>query len=500
MKIIHIAGLAVTGLILASSCSKQYLDKSDPTKVGTELFYKDAKQVEQAVNGVYGTLQGLTNNAWLLFEQITDNTTIDLNPADRGGAGSTETFEFFNVNSGNGYIQDYYSGAYNSIYNINIALQKMQGGELSEEDRLLNEGQLKFIRAYVYFELVQAFGEVIVITEPLADPQLSYDYARKPVDTAYALIIQDLNDAVAGLPESYPAEGIGRATKGAALTLLGKVHLTRKEYPEAQEALSQVLSLGYSLVPNYADIFDPEKKNGPESIFDVQYQGGNDQGEWSGFVYWMAPRISEGFVTGWPQSSPAGFNIPTNDIINTYEPDDKRKEASIGLDFNSPVTGELIPYTKKYAHPHTIYNRTDDNWPVLRYSDALLMLAEAINEQSGPNGDAYTYINDVRDRAGLPPVAGLDQSKFRDTLMHERRIELAFENWRWFDLKRTKTTAELAAFMNAYGAKEKANPTVQRQGVPFSTLDYVFDEFEALLPIPNREILTNSSLVQNPGY
>jgi len=159
-----------------------------------------------------------------------------------------------------------------------------------------------------------------------------------------------------------------------------------------------------------------------------------------------------------------------------------------------------VPYIKKYDHVHAIYGRTDDNWPVLRYSDVLLMLAEAINEQGAPTTEAYTYLNKVRHRAGLSDLSGLSQAVFRDTLAHERRVELAFENWRWFDLKRTMTPAELTTFLNNYAAKEKANPTVTRQGVPYSNTDYVFSEYEALFPLPANELIVNPKLTQNNGY
>jgi hypothetical protein len=187
-------------------------------------------------------------------------------------------------------------------------------------------------------------------------------------------------------------------------------------------------------------------------------------------------------------------------MIAAYEPGDLRKDVSVGLDFHSPVTDSLVPYIKKYDHVHTIYGRTDDNWPVLRYADVLLMLAEAINEQSGPTAEAYGYLNEVRQRAGLGQLSGLDKQTFQDKVFRERRVELAFENWRWFDLKRTKTPEELTQFLNNYATGEKANPTVTRQGIPYSTSDYIFQPYMALFPIPSAEILVNDKIIQNPGY
>ena len=500
-KIIIILGIAVC--FAQFSCNKEFLSKTDPTRIGANDFYKDQTELQQAVNGVYGQLQGIINSQWLYNELISDNTTVDFNPGDRGQAPSIEAFEFWTVNSGTGNINNMYVSYYNTLFNINNALSKLQNlatTTIPDSIKSRFEGQLKFLRGYYYFELTQYFGDVILITEPLDVPSKAWDYEREPQAQVYTQIETDLKDAVASLPVKYTGADVGRATKGAALTLLGKVYLTQKKYPDAVTTLSQVLPLGYSLVPNYADVFDPQKKNGPESIFEVQYQGGNDLGEWSSFIYTFAPRISAGAVTGWPQSNPGGWNIPTNDIIDTYEDGDKRKSASIGLDFKSPITGDVVPYIKKYDHPHSIYGRTDDDWPVLRYSDALLMLAESINEQTGPTAEASGYLNQVRERAGLKAVSGLDKQAFREKVLHERRVELAFENWRWFDLKRTKTAEELTQFLNAYGAKEKANPTVTRQGTPYSAGDYIFQPYEVLYPIPNNEILVNAKLAQNNGY
>lgn len=483
------------------SCKKDFLSKTDPTRVGANDFYKNETELGQAVTGVYGQLQGIINGQWLYNELPSDNTTIDFNPGDRGQAPSIEAFEFWTVNSGTGNINNMYVSYYNALYNINNTLVKLGSATtISDSVKAKFEGQLKFIRGYYYFELTQYFGDVILITEPLEVPSKAWDYARVPQAQVYTQIETDLKDAVSMLPARYTGSDIGRATKGAALSLLGKVYLTEKKYPDAVSTLQQVLTLGYSLVPNYADVFDPQKKNGPESVFEIQYQGGNDLGEWSSFIYTFAPRLSKGAVTGWPQSNPGGWNIPTNDMIASYEPGDLRKAASVGLDFKSPITGDVVPYIKKYDHTHSIYGRTDDDWPVLRYSDVLLMLAEAINEQTGPTSDAFGYLNQVRQRAGLPTVSGLDKQAFRDKVLHERRVELAFENWRWFDLKRTQTPEQLTQFLNDYGAIEKANPTVTRQGTPYSSGDYIFQSYEVLYPIPNNEILVNAKLAQNQGY
>jgi len=487
-------------VLLPVACKKSYLEKSDPTGINTDLFYKDQKQVDQAVNGAYGTLQGIAGNQWLFNELPTDNTTIDFNPGDRGQAPRLESFEYFTWNSGTPNINDMYIAHYNAIYNVNNTLLRMQKAVLADSLRPGYEGELKFMRAYLYFELVQYFGDVILITKPLDLPADAWTYLRESQDKVYTQIINDLKDAAAGLPAQYPAAGKGRATKGAALSLLGKVYLTRKQYPECVAALDQVLTLGYNLVTDYADAFDPAKKNGPESVFEIQYKGEDETGEWSSFIYTFAPRLSKGAVTGWPQSNPGGWNIPTNDLIAAYEAGDKRKAAAVGLDFKSPITGDVVPYIKKYAHTHATYGRTDDNWPVLRYADVLLMLAEAINEQGAPTGEAYGYLNSVRNRAGLGDVSGLTQQSFRDTIAHERRVELAFENWRWFDLKRTMTPAQLTAFLNNYAAKEKASPTVSRQGVPYSNTDYIFQDFKYVYPLPSAEILLNTKLTQNKDY
>lgn len=483
------------------SCSKDFLNKTDPTRIGTELFFKDQVQVDQAVNGVYAQLQGITNSAYIFKEMTSDNTTFDLNPLDRGGAAGWEAFEFSTVNSGNGEISNLWNQYYRVMYNVNNTLGRLPASSITDASKKQVDGELKFLRALLYFDMVQYWGDVVLVTKTLETPDEAFNQLRVPQAQVYTQIETDLKDAVASLPVKQPSSYVGRATKGAAISLLGSVYLTEKKYAEAVATLNGMLPLGYALLPSYKDVFDPTKKNSVESVFEIQYQGGNDLGEQSNFMYIFAPRLSGAAITGYANVNPLGRNIPTNDIIAAYEPGDLRKDVSLKTGYTATNgTYVPIPFVNKFNHVHTIAGRTDDNWPVMRYADVLLMLAESINEATGPTPEALGYLNQVRTRAGLAPLSGLDKAGFRTRVLQERRVELAFENKRWFDLKRTMTPSQLAAFMNAYGAKEKANPTVQRGGIAFNALDYVYTDNEYFLPIPAPQILINAQLSQNPGY
>lgn len=484
--------------ISQSSCKKGFLEKNDPVRVGTEIFFKNEEQLNQAINGIYSRLQAIERGSFIYKEMTSDNTTLELDPLNRGGAVGWETFEFSTVNSGTGDIGGIWNSYYSAIYNVNNALEKLATAEMADTLKAQADGELKFLRAYLYFDLVRYFGDVVLATATLKTPDEAFALERSPQADVYTQIENDLKDAVASMPVKQPVAKRGRATKGSALSLLGKVYLTTKRYADAVTMLKQVLTLGYSLMPSYADVFDPTKKNNAESIFEIQYQGDNDLGEHSSFTYSFAPALSGAVVTGHNVGKLGGQNIPTRSIIAAYEAGDLRKDVSLKEGYTDTAF-HPIPYVNKFNHPHTIAGRTNDNWPVIRYADVLLMLAEAINE-AGSSAEALGYLNQVRTRAGLPVLGSLDQAAFRTAVLKERRIELAFENHRWFDLKRTKTPAELTAFMNAHGAQEKANPTAPRGGVPFNVLDYVYTDNEYVFPIPAAQILINTKLTQNLGY
>ncbi len=486
------------------SCKKDFLNKTDPTRIGVDIFYKDEAQVNRAINGIYGQLQGITSVNYIFKEMQSDNTTIDLNPSDRGGAAGWEAFEYSTVNSGNGEISNLWNRYYSALYNVNLSIEKLsESTTIDDAAKVPLNAELKFLRAFLYFDLVRYFGNVALVNNTFKTPAEAFEVIRtESVDQVYAQIEADLKEAVAGLPAKadQPAALKGRATKGSALATLGEMYLTVKKYPEAVTTLQSILPMGYSLMPDYADVFNTENKNNAESVFEIQYQGDNDLGEWSNFMYVFAPRESSSSIVGFAGQGLGGRNIPTNDMIAAYEAGDLRKDVSLKTGYTKNGVFYPIPYVNKYNHPHSIPGRTNDNWPIYRYADVLLMLAEAINEATGPGSEAEGYLNEVRDRAGLDPLNGLGKDAFRTAVLKERRVELAFENHRWFDLKRTMTPAELAAFMNAHGAEEKAHPTVARGGVAFNNLDYVYEATEYILPIPAAQILINDKLTQNDGY
>ena len=494
----------IQALILSiglGSCGEDFLDKTDPTVIVSNSFYENDTEVQQAVNGIYGMLRTYFNNHWQYTEFISDNTTLHFNVGNRGQGPALEAIEYWQYNAGTPNFAALYNNTYSLLVNVNTTLENIKISTASQPIKDRSEGELKVIRAYLYFDLVRLFGDVIIVTAPIKTPGEAFQLKRSPQEEVYKLIISDLTEAANLLPTSYPANQVGRITKGAAHGILGRVRLQRKEYAEAVNILKPVLTLGYGLLPNYADVFKPENKNHKESVWDVQYQGENTFGVNSSFIYTFAPLASQGAVIKFPGQEGGGWNTPSNEIIALYEAGDSRKAVSLqeGYTANNG-TWVPVPFINKYNNPHSIRGVTNDNWPIIRYADVLLMLAEAINEQGGPTSESYEYLNSIRLRARLAPLSGLTKDQFREVLMKERRIELAFENHRWFDLKRTMNPAQMKSILVKHGQGERAKPTTSRGGIPFSPDDYTFEEYQALFPIPADQIRINPSIGQNPGY
>lgn len=486
----------ISAILIGLSACNDVLDVEPKTFSSGENYYETEGQILRAVNGAYGRLQDLyRGDFWAMTEMRSDNTNYHYNEGNRGAQQREEIDEFL-ITSDNNYIAGIWSLMYSGIQQSNVILNRIEGVEFADQAKKDQHiGEAKFLRALYYFHLVRLFGPVPLLVEEVEEPEDAFTDERASVDQVYEQIINDAEDAATNLPESYEGTDVGRATKGAALTLLGEVYLTRKDYDAAISTLQQVTNLNYALVPDYADIYDPNNKNNLESVFEIQFNAGVE-GENSNFIFQFGPYNASEDLTGY-KGLLGGNNIPTLDMITAYEEGDARKEASIAFYVNAEnaqydeAIGDSIPFIKKYYHPpFEQQGRTDENWPVYRYAHVLLMLAEALNEK-GQTQEAYQYINPVRQRAELAPLpAGLSQDAFRDAVYHEERVELAFENHRWFNLLRTDRAMEV---MNQHGEEEK-----QRLS-RLSAASYNVQEYKLKYPIPQREVRLNQ-FEQNPGW
>lgn len=509
--------------IALAACSKKFVTLYPQGQVNEGVFYKSTSDFQQAIVGAYAPLRYAANHAFYLEEMRADNTFFDYNAKDRGGAQSEQLTEFLDGSS-NPTIDSIWAEDYTGIQRCDIILDKLKTPPADMTDSIRNNitGQAEALRAHYYFELVRLYGSVPLYLHETTDAQNAF-VNRSPVDSVYVQIIADFSDAISKLspPTAFPQSGA--VTKGMAATELGLVQLTLKNYAQATPLFQSVTQMGYALLANYADVFKTANKNSTESVFEIQYKSGTD-GQSSQFIYDFIPVTpSTGPIlgSGSNYNNTAGsWNVPTQNLINSYEPGDTRLDASIGVikghldaqtDFipdsvvsildNIDTTGKGLGYTTSSAHrfikkqfnpPYTtalVYN-TGDDWPVYRYSDVLLMLAESLNEQ-GQSAAALPYLNQVRQRAGLPPTVTTDQSMLRDTIAHERRVELAFENHRWFDLVRT---GQAIPVMTAYGILQK-----QALGFLLPT-SYNVTPNKLIYAIPFRETQVNPALGQNPGY
>jgi hypothetical protein len=457
--IIILAGFMITG------CKKDFLVVIPETNLSSATFFKTESDFKQAVNGAYVPLRTIVNGpAYILGEMHSDNTYYYRNILF-GAVDPTENVADFALPSSgglttNGHVLNQYRQDYLIIARANQILTNIDAVDFNADSKNNLKGQAMFLRAYAYFELVRYFGKVPLHLTPVTN-RAEAALPLSSIDSIYMQIVKDA-DAASKMLLNKAKQEPGRITSGAAKTLLANAYIQQKKWALAEPILRDVVTNdGYALMPAYSDAFSgtTANKNNQESVFEVQFQEGS-AGYNGSIIYNFLPRPMTAAelqpITGVsnPQSlSGEGNNAPTPDIIAAYEPGDKRKDASIAYVTlsGSLRDNKVYPYIKKFAIPHSLFGNTGNNWPIYRYSEVLLFLAEALNEQ-GKTTEATTYLNQVRARAGLAASTATD---LRDAILKERRVELAFENKRWFDLVRSGTAV---AVITAYGNRIKANP------------------------------------------
>jgi tetratricopeptide (TPR) repeat protein len=491
----------ITGLSLTlSGCTDDFLSPDPKTTSTSASFFEKEDHFSQSLNGAYASLQDFALQSHVLLEGRSDNTTYD-NGLNRGVLRSLVRIDAFVMRSDEAELSSVWNTLYTGIKDVNLPLSELdaavENGVLDSDQASRFRGELRFLRGYFYFSAVRLWGNIPLITEPFTTGLSTFEIEQSPKEEVYNTIVQDLESAESLLPANYNASNLGRPTSWAAKALLSKVYLKRGQYANAEETLREVIDSGrFSLLQDYSSIFEPQNKFNAEIIYSVPFKQGSE-GESSNFIFQFAP------VGSFPEVIPTlvgdgtwGKNLPTRQLVSTYSSEDKRKDASIGV---YQPQGDSIFYVKKWDEAtNEEFARTDHNWPLIRYADVLLLMAEAINEQGGRVSDALNYVNTVRNRADLNDTTATNQSELRDIILHERRLELAFENKRWFDLVRNEKFVEV---MREHGDKLRNNPpTEYTQTTPFPNDAFNIEEHMAIYPIPQNEIISNENMEQNPGY
>jgi starch-binding outer membrane protein, SusD/RagB family len=486
---------AIFSLAVLYSCKKDYLNLDPIDRYSYYNFPTNESQVEQAVVACYRKTFAVYNNyMWIWGDLLSDNTSFRYNPTDRGGI-ATEQLDEFVANAQEGNIGGMYRESYEGIERSNYVLQNLATiAFASDSVKAIREAEARFFRAFHYFNLVQLYGDVPIVTTVLVvpDPKAAVNFPRKPVDQVYSdVIIPDVQAAISKLPATVPLAQKGRLTKAAAQVLLAKVWMVQKKFTDALTVLNQVT--GFSLNPQYVNNFNPATKNGVESIWEIQTFPVSTGYSFTFMNSWTPWGTG---TTIWPagSNSRGGLNQPTSDLNNAYEANDNRKAITIGSTGTGAAT---ILFMRKFLYYDVAAKLNPVQWPVYRYADVLLMQAECLNEAGFPSAQAFTNLNLVRTRAGLPnktqnnvvpALAVNDQAAFRLAIERERRVELAGEGHRWFDLVRT---GRATAVMQAHGTAEKLLKTTLDPGA-YSTI-------KLLLGIPFREI-QQFAYPQNTGW
>jgi len=440
---------------------KKFITKAVVGQYPESGFYTTQAQAILAINASYQPLAFTTSNnnrLWVFGDVASDDAAKGGNPGDQA---DIEFIDQFNINSTNGNLASIWTLLYDGITRCNLVLNKVPLIQMDKnlQTRILAEA--KFLRSHYYFELINIFGDVPIVLQPLSPDELQI--AQSPVQQIFETVIEpDLTDAAANLPVSYSGQDIGRVTSGAATALLAKAYVFESKWDKAAGTAAKIVNSNvYDLMPVYSQNFNQKFKNNKESIFEIQHLTGQDPKLGSELNQYFAPQLESGYF----------FNAPTQNFVDEFEITsagvaDPRLDYTVGRDsmpwFNSRVfdkawsqsTGYL---TRKHQQPLSeVTNKSDGNldYVAIRFADLLLWYAEALNESSH-SADALIPLNRVRKRAResymydsfqagypniptglLPDITSLSQSDVRKAIQHERRVELGFEFHRYFDIIR----------------------------------------------------------------
>lgn len=477
--------------LLLTACHDMLLNPEPESVLPSDRAFNTSKDMNLGVLGIYNSLQAKVQKDYLLMEMTSDNMFAEYYATEPG----LIEVEYLEVSTENNIINNFWKTSYAGIARTNAVLSNIDNPiDYSDNEKSQYMGEAKFLRALFYFDLVRIFGDVPLVTELMTVEQAEQT-ARTPRDQILAFIVADLVSAEENLPAPTGTVA-GRASKAAAAALLSRVYVYLEEWENAQAYLAKVLNdYHYSLVPNFRHLFSLETETNSEAIYSVTFiQGTNGHALSTTF----APL--QGIYGIVPNGTRVGR--PSWDLNKLYEEGDQRKAVTIS-DYQLPANAKpgddpiWYPYVNKYMVPHQANNSGLDI-PILRLGEAILLYAETLYKLNQPE-EALAQLNRIRERAfgnddhNYTMADFHDEQSFMDLLLLERRLELAFENQRWFDLVRTERfTTELTEFEGEY------NPGTGKAEIERLTVKPHMRFF----PIPWEQIQLAAPgvLTQNEGY
>ncbi len=531
MKTRYIAIPMIAGALMLTGCN-DWLKEEAPGSQDFDDFFTSGAVALQTVNACYVPLAWEYNNSYFSEWFIGDIASDDALKGGQDVADGADAYDIdnFKVNANNAIVLDYYRAKYQGIARCNLALQQVSAMEpdeyMTQERKDCLMGEAYFMRAFYYFQLVRVYGGVPLV-DFVIDSSDKWQQPRATAQEVYDHIVADLLKAEEMLwnKSQYPAEDLGRATKGAAQAMLCKAYLYNKDYDNAyvwgKKFREEQYGKEYTLCSNYSDNFTLAGENGPESVFEIQYMEDptSDYGEGFGFTrgtfttILTRPRCSElSSRKGW------GWNHPTRDLYAAFEQGDPRREATVGVPseaaqqevevnyLGSPYYNNKTAYSENGDFPSLSHDsRSPMNYRLVRASDVLLLYAEAALESGKDLAGAKWALEEVRKRARncsadpantLPAFPGYGYADttdgLRQAIRHERRVELGMEGHRWFDLVRWGIAYEvLDKDQGSYGKNESAEARAEMA-------NFIKGKNE-LFPIPAEEINLNP-MEQNAGY
>lgn len=484
------------------------LDITDPNRLSPEVFWRNQTDAESGITAVYASLPSIPAfgriGVGLLLIQRSDEVDPfpQINVNDGGIFGATPDFP---------RLREPWEELYKQISAANQVLNNVPNIDFDAERKAQILGEARFLRAHAYFYLVNQWGNIPLILDEIKEGVEQIFVGNSTPDQVFEAMIADLKVAQGALPQTWSADQVGRASWGAATALLGKCYLYTEQWGNAAAEFKKIIDSGlYELTADYFDNFREETTNNTESLFEVQYDG-NTTGGWGG----TGGNVWRG--QAWEADiAPRAFSSQQSVTVNQWVFDlfmaqqtmdggeDPRAKATMvwnypgammyqktfteafsGVDLERIWVRKYLNFENETALAPGDWAGDTNNWRLIRYADVLLMYAEAVNESSGPDTEAFEAINLVRARANMPAYEGLDQASLRQAIRDERVRELAIEGYRWWDLRRWGIAAD----------RFQKNPELRgNSGGQFVTGKHEY------YPLPRQDVDSNPNLNQNPGY